>query len=135
MDTSPLGKARLDYFWLNKGPWSEIDDHKAFLAGVPERKPPGAGFYPADMRKEEFETWARTLSPAAKTQAEGFFTVIQRGPVHGTQDPVRYIGRAWNLKKMPSCMQGHRASFPGNLARTRLSGGGLVPQLTNAVNP
>src|SRR5215470_17702123 len=21
-DASPLGKARLDYFWINKGPWS-----------------------------------------------------------------------------------------------------------------
>src|SRR5580692_2707238 len=29
-DTSPLGKARLDYFWLNKGPWSDLDDHDAF---------------------------------------------------------------------------------------------------------
>jgi len=26
-NTTPLGKARLDYFWLNKSPWSEIDDH------------------------------------------------------------------------------------------------------------
>ena len=78
-DASALGKARLDYFWLNKGPWSEIDDHKSFLAGVPERKLAGAGFYPADMTKDEFETWARTLKPAEKAQAEGFFTVIQRG--------------------------------------------------------
>src|ERR1700712_2735848 len=40
-DQSPLGKARFDYFWLNKGPWSDLDEHKAFLAGVPERKPDG----------------------------------------------------------------------------------------------
>src|SRR5215475_11896757 len=24
-DTSPLGKARLRYFWINKGPWSALD--------------------------------------------------------------------------------------------------------------
>ena len=24
-DKTPLGKARLHYFWINKGPWSEID--------------------------------------------------------------------------------------------------------------
>src|SRR5215472_16090853 len=30
-DTTPLGKARLHYFWINKSPWSEIDDHTAFL--------------------------------------------------------------------------------------------------------
>ena len=32
------------------------------------------------MKKEEFEAWVKTLSPAARAQAEGFFTVIRRGP-------------------------------------------------------
>ena len=79
-DKSALGKARLDYFWLNKGPWSDLDEHRAFLTGVPERKPLGANFYPEHMTREEFEAWAKTLSPAARNQAEGFFTVIERGP-------------------------------------------------------
>ena len=57
-DTSPLGKARLHYFWLNKGPWSELDDHAAFLADVPPKKLPGANFYPPDLTKAEFEAWA-----------------------------------------------------------------------------
>ncbi len=78
-DKSPLGKARLDYFRLNKGPWSDLDAHKAFLPGVPERKPLGANFYPENMTREEFEAWAKTLSPEARAQAEGFFTVIRRG--------------------------------------------------------
>ncbi|NDY74882.1 hypothetical protein G3N28_23290, partial [Desulfobacter hydrogenophilus] len=26
-DHSPLGKARLHYFWINKGPWSDLDGH------------------------------------------------------------------------------------------------------------
>jgi len=79
-DTTPLGKARLHYFWINKGPWSEIDEYSAFLPDVPARKLPGANFYPEDMSKEEFETWVKTLSPEQKEQAEGFFTVIRRGP-------------------------------------------------------
>jgi hypothetical protein len=78
-DKSALGKARLHYFWINKGPWSEIDEHKAFLPGVPAKKPAGANFYPEDMTKEEFEAWAKTLYPESKEQAEGFFTVIRRG--------------------------------------------------------
>jgi hypothetical protein len=57
-DHTPLGKARLHYFWINKGPWSEIDEHKAFLPGVPAKKPEGANFYPENMTKEEFESWA-----------------------------------------------------------------------------
>jgi hypothetical protein len=79
-DKSPLGQERLHYFWLNKGPWSEIDEHTAFIPGVPARKLQGANFYPEDVTKAEFEAWVKTLTPAQKEQAEGFFTVIRRGP-------------------------------------------------------
>jgi len=77
-DTTPLGKARFDYFWLNKSPWSEIDDHDAFLPDVPSKKLPGANFYPEDMTREEFESWVKTLSKPEREQAEGFFTMIYR---------------------------------------------------------
>jgi hypothetical protein len=77
-DTSPLGKARLHYFLLNKGPWSALDNHQAFLPGVPSKKPAGANFYPEDMKREEFEAWVKTLGKADKELAEGFFSVIHR---------------------------------------------------------
>ena len=38
------------------------------------------------------------------------------GHVHGAQHPVGHVGRAWNLEKMPTSVQGHVASFPGILA-------------------
>ena len=81
-DATPLGKARLDYFWLNKGPWSDIDDYAAFLPDAPPRKLPGANFYPEDMSREEFEDWVKTLPEAKRREAEGFFTVIRRNAVH-----------------------------------------------------
>ena len=77
-DTSPLGKVRLDYFWLNKGPWSDLDEHTAFLPGVPPKKPAGANFYPEDMTRAEFEGWVKTLPAAERERAESFFTVIRR---------------------------------------------------------
>jgi Peptidase family M49 len=77
-DTSPLGKARLHYFWLNKGPWSDLDAHTAFMPGVPERKPLGANFYPADMTREQFEAWEKTLPADQRAAATGFFSVIRR---------------------------------------------------------
>jgi hypothetical protein len=77
-DTMPLGKTRLDHFWLNKGPWSGLDDYAAFLPDVPPRKPPGANFYPEDMGREEFEAWVKILPEAERREAEGFFTVIRR---------------------------------------------------------
>jgi len=77
-DATPLGKARLHYFWINKGPWGDIDDHAAFLPDVPPKKLPGANFYPEDMTRAEFEAWVKTLSKADREQAESFFTVIRR---------------------------------------------------------
>ena len=77
-DNTVLGKARADYFWLNKSPWSEIDGHEAFLPDVPPKKLPGANFYPEDVTREEFEAWVKTLSKSEREQAEGFFTVIHR---------------------------------------------------------
>ncbi len=82
-DTSPLGKARLHYFWINKGPWSELDGNTAFLPGVPEHKLPGANFYPESMTKEQFESWVKTLPEAEQKQATGFFTVIRSDGKNG----------------------------------------------------
>ncbi|HKD85729.1 MAG TPA: hypothetical protein VKB58_13345 [Terriglobales bacterium] len=76
-DTSPLGKARLHYFWINKCPWSELDGNTAFIPGVPEHKLPGANFYPESMTKEQFESWVKTLPEEQQKQATGFFTVIR----------------------------------------------------------
>jgi len=76
-DTTPLGKARLHYFWINKAPWSEVDEYKAFLPGVPPRKPLAANFYPENMTKEVFDSWIAQLQPKEQEQAKGFFTVIR----------------------------------------------------------
>jgi hypothetical protein len=76
-DTTPLGKARLHYFWINKGPWSDLDAYKAFLPGVPPRKPLAANFYPESMTKEAFENWVGQVSPKEQEQAKSFFTVIR----------------------------------------------------------
>ncbi len=78
-DTSPIGRARLRYFELNKGPWSDLDDHQAFLPGVPSKKPAGANFYPEDMTRAQFESWVERLPKEQEEEARGFFTVIRRG--------------------------------------------------------
>ena len=77
-DRSPLGRARRHYFRINKSPWSALDSEKAFLPGVPARKPLGANFYPEDMTKQEFEAWLKTLNGTEQEQAKGYFTVIRR---------------------------------------------------------
>lgn len=113
-DSTPLGKARLEAFWLYKGPFNDLDDHKSFLPGVPARKPLGAGFYPEDMNKKQFEMWVATLSPAARAEAEGFFTVIVRGPGN-TLKAVKYSDAY--KKDLADCARLFReaATLTGNL--------------------
>lgn len=78
-DESPLGRARLHYFLLNKGPWSRIDGQKPFLPGVGEK--PGQGnFYPAGATRAEMDAWMNGLPKEQKEAATGFFTTIRRGP-------------------------------------------------------
>ncbi|TFW33495.1 dipeptidyl-peptidase 3 family protein [Massilia horti] len=93
-DNSALGVARQNYFWINKGPWSIIDDNKSFMpaeyAGIaiPE-KPHGANFYPAGATKQVLETWMNALPPKEKEQAQWFYTVIRTGP-DGKFKTVKY---------------------------------------------
>jgi hypothetical protein len=76
-DQTPLGRLRLHYFMINKGPWSQLDDNQPFIADVPTR-PPQANFYPDDMTKDEFNSWLSSLSESDKAKATGYFFTIRR---------------------------------------------------------
>lgn len=76
-DQTPLGRARLDYFLINRGPWSRLDDNAVFVPGAPD-KPEAANFYPTGATKAEVETWLGGLSEAERAAATGFFTTIRR---------------------------------------------------------
>src|SRR5256714_1638856 len=76
-DKTPLGRLRLHYFMINKGPWSQLDDNDPFIEGVPKR-PATANFYPEDMTKDEFNSWLNTLSAEEKEKATGYFYTIRR---------------------------------------------------------
>jgi hypothetical protein len=94
-DRSALGKARLEYFWINKGPWSILDDNQSFLpaeyAGmpIPAKKPEGANFYPAGATKASLEVWMNALPAPDKEQAQWFFTTIRSG-ADGQYRTVKY---------------------------------------------
>jgi hypothetical protein len=76
-DTTPLGRARLHYFLINKGPWSRLDHNAPFLPGVPT-KPEEANFYAAGATKADVEAWLETLPEDERRAATGFFTTIRR---------------------------------------------------------
>jgi len=77
-DRTPLGRARLRYFVLNKGPWSRLDHNQPFLPGVPA-KPASGSFYPEDATKEEVEAWMGSLPEDDRAAVSGFFATIRRG--------------------------------------------------------
>ena len=60
---------------LNYGPWDRLDDDRPFVQGV-GAKPFGAGFYPADMSKEEFE---EAYLPGKK----GLYSLVRRDEAGG----------------------------------------------------
>ncbi|MDA1094928.1 MAG: hypothetical protein O3A25_16880 [Acidobacteria bacterium] len=77
-DQSASAVARLNFFLLNKGPWSRIENNRPFIPGAPD-KPAGANFYPPDATRDEIAAWFEQLEPSARSEATGFFTTIRRG--------------------------------------------------------
>jgi hypothetical protein len=78
-DDSPLGRARLHYFSINKGPWSRLDENRPFIPQVGP-KPLAGNFYPAGATRAEVDVWMHSLPPADQAAATGFFTTIRRTP-------------------------------------------------------
>jgi hypothetical protein len=72
---TPAGAAAFDYFEIMYGPWDRLKGDEPFIGTRP--KPPGAGFYPADMTKEEFERWLGA-HPADRDSFQGLLTLIRR---------------------------------------------------------
>ena len=77
-ETTARGQARLNFFLVNKGPWSRLQNNQRFIPGVPP-KPKGANYYPADAPREEIEQWIEGLAGEHRAAATGYFTTIRRG--------------------------------------------------------
>lgn len=69
----------LQYFDLMKGRWDRLKAEEPFVApfGEAGKKPLGAGFYPTDITKEEFESWVKA-HPEDEARFTDLFTVIRR---------------------------------------------------------
>ena len=69
------------YAEINYGPWDRLDGNAPFVEGVGP-KPEGAGFYPRDMTKEEFEA-AAAKSPTLAKALRSQYTVVRRDTAGG----------------------------------------------------
>jgi hypothetical protein len=72
---SELDKAGYEYFLANKGPWDRLAEDEPFIGET--KKPAGAAFYPADLTKEEFESYI-AAHPEQKDALQSLFTVVRR---------------------------------------------------------
>ncbi len=83
--TELLAKAQSEaekkFMQINYGPWERLNANESFVEGI-GAKPAGAGFYPTDMSKEEFEAW----DDSTKTS---LYTLIRRNE-DGTLVSVPY---------------------------------------------
>jgi hypothetical protein len=68
-------KQLLHYFRIMFGPWDRLEEHGPFMGE--EEKPLGAGFYPLDLTKDEFEDWV-ARHPEDEDAFTSYYTVIKR---------------------------------------------------------
>jgi len=68
-------KTVLKYFNIMFGPFDRLDGSKPFYGT--DTKPLGANFYPADMKKDEFENWIKN-NPGDEKSFTSEFTIIKR---------------------------------------------------------
>lgn len=71
-----LGKQAAAYFDISYGVWDRLDEHEAPFINAATR-PPGAGFYPRDITKEEFESYLEA-HPEQAESLKSLYTIVQR---------------------------------------------------------
>ncbi|MDQ3470880.1 MAG: hypothetical protein M3428_00610 [Pseudomonadota bacterium] len=80
---------RFDAFF---GPWDAINDNDPFFGG--QAKPPGAGFYPADLTKEEFDRYLGA-HPDQSEALTSPYTVVKRQGDRLVAVPYREEYKRW----------------------------------------
>jgi hypothetical protein len=72
------GKAAQDYYRIMYGPWDRLTHYEPFLGDSPH--PPGAGYYPEDLTRDDFEAWIEA-HPEDREAMTSLFTIVRRyGP-------------------------------------------------------
>jgi hypothetical protein len=73
--SQPLARDLQYFFQLNAGPWIRLEENRPFIGTT--AKPTGAGYYPTDMTKEEFESFVAAHADQ-KDEFTSYFTRIER---------------------------------------------------------
>ncbi|MDQ7053495.1 MAG: hypothetical protein Q9P14_11580 [candidate division KSB1 bacterium] len=87
-----LGKAAYRYFLINFGPWDRLQENEPFVGTIP--KPKGAGYYPEDMTKEEFEQYLEAHPDQAEA-LKGLYAIVRRSGDSLQAIPYSQAYREW----------------------------------------
>ena len=71
----PLAEDARAYFKVNFGPWDRLAEFEPFIGDM--LHPEGAGYYPVDITREEFEAWIEA-HPEDEDAMRSLFTVVRR---------------------------------------------------------
>ena len=82
----------LEKFDVFFGPWDSLEDDKPFFGDQP--KPAGAGFYPTDLTKEQFDSYLKA-HPAEADALTSPYTVVRRQGERLVAIPYSQAYRQW----------------------------------------
>lgn len=85
-------RAALTYVQIMRGPWDRQAHFEAFAVDMPH--PPGAGFYPEDLTKADFDAYIEA-HPDQREALESLFTVVRRDGDRLVAVPYSEAYRAW----------------------------------------
>ena len=86
-----LGKKAYAFFKINFGPWDRLDD-TPFIGDT--KKPEGAGYYPEDLTKQEFEAYVAG-HPDQAEKLKSLFTLVKRQGDKLVAVPYSQAFREW----------------------------------------
>jgi hypothetical protein len=81
-----------EYFKVNFGPWDRLAEFEPFIGDTSH--PEGAGFYPVDMTRGEFESWIAE-HPGDAEAFTSLFTVIRRDGAELVAVPYSEAYQEW----------------------------------------
>lgn len=88
----PVSAAANTYFQLNYGPFDRLAEFEPFVGD--QEHPPGAGYYPEDLTKEEFEAWLEE-HPEDRGALTGLTTLVRRSGAGLEAVPYSDAYRQW----------------------------------------
>ena len=105
------------YFTIMSGIWDRLESYKVFLPDfAKEVRPPGAGFYPPDLTKEEFELYLKN-HPDQKDTLISPYTVVVRENKSLRAVPYHKAYEPWVKKVSYALLQASKVTSNPSLKR------------------